>query len=89
MKKKIKIIVLSVLIIAILFVPFTFYNKDGGTVEHRALTYAVINRHSIAGEDVYDVGTEVEILGIKVYDNTQLVYDHKAKHSTFCESRGF
>ena len=86
MKKNPFFIILIVIVVLVLFCPIPLQYKDGGTVEYKALTYSVRNLHSIRnntkgsswyvpeieeGAPGYIVGLEVEILGVKIYDNTK------------------
>ena len=79
MKKKIIIIVCVLL--AVMLIPKKYYLEDGGTVEYRSLLYRVseVHRHSDGG---YDEGIEIKILGFKVYDNVETVYNKKELKET-------
>ena len=71
-KKKIVMIVLGILLAIILLVPEYGFYTDGGTVEYRAILYKVRFVHHMAPDDYerrYIEGTEVTILGFKVFDN--------------------
>ncbi len=72
MKRKI-IIVGTIILALILFVPTTNHLKDGGTVEYQALTYKISKVHRMAESSVngYETGTTIEIFGIEVYNNVK------------------
>ena len=77
MKKKI-LIILLIVIMAVLFIPRKVNYKYDETVEYKALTYSII-KHSpiskyppgISGQ----LGTEIKIFGITVYDDTVLMIE--------------
>ncbi len=70
MKKKV-IIVIIILTLLILLVPIPMHLRDGGTVIYKALTYKISKVHRLTGntEKMYEDGTIIEILGLKLYDN--------------------
>lgn len=72
-KKKI-ILITIVVVLIILLIP---YRKnmlwDGGSVEYKALLYKVKNVHTLDNGGGHYEGIEIEILGIKVFDNTKLI----------------
>lgn len=74
MKKKI-IIGLCILLAVVLLFPVTYYYKDGGTIEYRAILYSVQKVHRLNpdpnSEQVYLEGTVVEILGFEVFNNVK------------------
>lgn len=54
MKKKIRMILLAVILLAILFVPIpTGVYKDGGTRVYSALTYKIVNWNRLTGDSTY------------------------------------
>ena len=79
MKKKIIIIICIVLIV--LLIPVRLQLKDGGTVEYKSILYKVSKVHRTI-DNGFDIGTEIEILGFKVYDNVESVYDKKELKET-------
>ena len=55
MKRKLWIILLSVIVLAILFLPIPKSQyKDGGTREYAALTYKIVDWNRLTGDSVYD-----------------------------------
>lgn len=73
MKKKIIIIVIIITAL-IMLIPIPNRLKDGGSVEYRALIYKItkvhrLNELSITG---YEDGWIIEILGIEIYNETQI-----------------
>lgn len=72
MKKKIIIIVCAILVV--MLIPVRLQLKDGGTVEYKSILYKVSKVHRIIYNG-FDIGTEIRILGIKVFDNVKSVYD--------------
>ncbi|MBO4562632.1 MAG: hypothetical protein J5772_03380 [Clostridia bacterium] len=80
-KKQIVICVLIVILI-LLLIPIPFSFKDGGSRAWIAVLYRVDKWHQISddpetGEFGYTVGTTVEILGLKVFDNTRFEPDDR------------
>lgn len=72
MKKKIIIIVCVLFVI--MLTPVRLELKDGGTIEYKSILYKVSKVHRIT-DDGFDIGTEIRIFGIKVFDNVERVYD--------------
>ncbi|MDE7283453.1 MAG: hypothetical protein K2N85_07725 [Lachnospiraceae bacterium] len=71
-KKKKVMIVIGILLAIILLVPEKRHYHDGGTIEYHAILYSVKFVHHMAPDDYerrYIEGTEVTILGFKVFDN--------------------
>ncbi len=67
-----------VIVLAVLLVPVRRPLNDGGTVEWRALLYTVTKLHRFeddpdTGKMMIRVGTAVEILGMEVYNISDLV----------------
>lgn len=79
MKKKIIIIVCVILVI--MLIPVRLQLKDGGTVEYKSILYKVSKVHRLI-DNGYDIGTEIRILGFKVFDNVESVYDKKELKET-------
>lgn len=79
MKKKIIIIICIVLIV--LLIPVKLQLKDGGTIEYKSILYKVSKVHRTI-DNGFDIGTEIEILGFKIYDNIKSVYDKKELKET-------
>ncbi|MBQ8541764.1 MAG: hypothetical protein IJ435_09885 [Clostridia bacterium] len=73
MKKKISIVVLVILLIAILLVPSKQYADDGGSVCYSALTYSVTKHHSLLDKHEYMVGYTVNVLGKEIFNNTHAI----------------
>ena len=75
------IIVICILVIIFLLFPMREQAKDGSTVKYQAVLYTVTDMHKISitqnedgsFNDGFIVGIIVEILGIKVFDNTHFV----------------
>lgn len=74
MKKKAIIIVCVLLAIVLLF-PVPLQLRDGGTVQYKAILYAVSDVHSIATIEEHEAGTEfnegiiIEILGFEIFNS--------------------
>ena len=79
MKKKIIIIVCVILVI--MLIPVRLQLKDGGTVEYKSILYKVSKVHRLI-DNGFDIGTEIRILGFKVFDNVESVYDKKELKET-------
>lgn len=76
MKKKIIILVIFVIVLAILLIPIPTKLRDGGSIEYRALLYSVTKYHELVpasenGEEQYLDGTSVKILGMEVYNSKE------------------
>ena len=73
MKKKIIIISLVIVLIALLF-PIKMRLKDGGSVKYNAVLYTVTDVKRLAdvkSDKEYEEGLIVEILGMEVYNNVR------------------
>lgn len=72
MKKR--IIIVSFIIILIFLMPIPNRLKDGGSIEYRSLLYKVTKIHRLNDKSIsgYEDGWKIEILGIKVYDQTYI-----------------
>ena len=78
---KLKIIVVSILILLVLLTPFPAKMKDGGTLHYDAILFDVYDVHRIkptdnlnsdgSFENEYIEGVIVEIFGIQVFNNTE------------------
>ena len=79
MKKKIIIIVCVVLVV--MLIPIKTHLKDGGTIQYKSILYKINKVHRLI-ENGFDIGTEIEILGFKVFDNVESVYDKKVLKET-------
>ena len=79
MKKK--IIILICVILVIMLIPVRLQLKDGGTVEYKSILYKVSKVHRLI-DNGFDIGTEIRILGFKVFDNVESVYDKKELKET-------
>ena len=79
MKKKIIIIVCVVLVV--MLIPIKTHLKDGGTIQYKSILYKINKVHRLI-ENGFDIGTEIEILGFKVFDNVKSVYDKKVLKET-------
>ena len=79
MKKKIIIIVYVVLLV--MLIPIKTHLKDGGTIQYKSILYKINKVHRLIVNG-FDIGTEIEILGFKVFDNVESVYDKKVLKET-------
>lgn len=79
MKKK--EIILICVILVIMLIPVRLQLKDGGTVEYKSILYKVSKVHRLI-DNGFDIGTEIRILGFKVFDNVESVYDKKELKET-------
>ncbi|MDY6072028.1 MAG: hypothetical protein SPI44_04045, partial [Bacilli bacterium] len=79
MKKKIMVIVCAVLVV--MLIPIKTHLKDGGTIQYKSILYKINKVHRLI-ENGFDIGTEIEILGFKVFDNVESVYDKKVLKET-------
>lgn len=79
MKKK--VIILICVILVIMLIPVRLQLKDGGTVEYKSIFYKVSKVHRLI-DNGFDIGTEIRILGFKVFDNVESVYDKKELKET-------
>lgn len=76
MKKKVIIVMISVVLL-VLLVPIPMHLKDGGTVEYRALLYKVSKVHSLISVEekekgkMYNEGIIIKILGFEIYNNVK------------------
>lgn len=72
MKKKVVTIVIIIIALILLF-PIPMKLKDGGSIRFQALLYSVTKYHKLDhnAEDGYVDGIGIEILGMKVYNNTE------------------
>ena len=77
-KRKIIIIITAILALLLLF-PVPIMKKDGGTVEYKALLYSIHDVHRLnpdmESENMFIEGIIIEILGLKVFDNTVQVIE--------------
>ena len=64
-----------VLLVLALLIPIPVRQKDGGTVEYKAVLYSVQDVHrinpDINGEKPFLEGTVIEILGVEVFNNVE------------------
>lgn len=79
MKKKIIVIVCAVLVV--MLIPIKTHLKDGGTIQYKSILYKINKVHRLI-ENGFDIGTEIRILGFKVFDNVESVYDKKELKET-------
>ena len=79
MKKKIIIIICAVLVV--MLIPIKTHLKDGGTIQYKSILYKINKVHRLI-ENGFDIGTEIEILGFKVFDNVESVYYKKVLKET-------
>lgn len=79
MKKKIIIIICAFLVVTL--IPIKTHLKDGGTIQYKSILYKINKVHRLI-ENGFDIGTEIEILGFKVFDNVESVYDKKVLKET-------
>ncbi|MBE6876036.1 MAG: hypothetical protein E7496_04810 [Ruminococcus sp.] len=62
-----------------MLIPMKTQYKDGGTVEYKAVLYSVRKNHSLKTENYRTgclIGTEVRILNLTVYDDSEFVPDN-------------
>ena len=76
MKNKKKIATIIIIIITlILLIPIPMRLKDGGSVEYRAILYAVTDvkrlNPDMESEKAYLEGITIEILGMEIYNNVE------------------
>ena len=73
MKRELTTIICVILAFILLF-PVRLQYKDGGTVEYKALLYSIYDVHRInpdmESEEMFIEGLIIEILGVKIFDNT-------------------
>ena len=78
MKKKV-IIGICILLALALVVPVPLTMKDGGSVAYTAVLYQMIDLHmlnpEIGAKPDYIEGTIVEILGMEVYNDVEILKD--------------
>lgn len=79
MKKK--VIIMVCVILVVILIPVRLQLKDGGTVEYKSILYKVSKVHRLI-DNGFDIGTEIRILGFKVFDNVESVYDKKELKET-------
>lgn len=79
MKKKVIIIICVILVI--MLIPVRLQLKDGGTIEYKSILYKVSKVHRTI-DNGFDIGTEIRILGFKVFDNVESVYEKKELKET-------
>lgn len=83
MKKKLWIIAIAVVLLAVFFVPIpTGVCKDGGTLEYTALTYKIVDWNRVYGDGRYDK-TKVYIFpnNFKSIDSLWALEEENAEHS--------
>lgn len=64
-----------------MLIPVKSQLKDGGTVEYKSILYKISKVHRLI-DNGFDIGTEIRILGFKVFDNVESVYDKKELKET-------
>lgn len=70
MKKK-SVLIIIIIIALILLIPIPMRLKDGGSIKFQALLYSVTKYHKLDHvANGYVDGIRIEILGMKLYDNT-------------------
>lgn len=70
-----KIIVIIAIMIIIMLIPISIRRlKDGGSVEYKAILYKITKIHRLneQSEDGYERGWVINILGIQVYNKTNI-----------------
>lgn len=75
MKKRL-LRIATILILLVMLIPVYREMDDGGSREYSAILYSVTQRHAMSREegDVgYLTGTEIRLLGFKVYSSVQFV----------------
>jgi len=74
MNRKRLFITTGIILLIISLIPVPMLARDGGTRAYRAIMYTVYNRRTIWEEGGYyghQVGIQVFILNIRVFDNTR------------------
>ena len=73
MKKK-NLIIILIVILLVMLIPIPIKLKDGGSTEYKALLYNITKIHRINHQSStgYENGLKVEILGIQVYNKTDI-----------------
>lgn len=73
MKKK-NLFIILVIVIVLMLIPIPLKLKDGGSTEYKALLYNITKIHRINHQSStgYEDGWKVEILGIQVYNKTDI-----------------
>ena len=78
-KKKIIIIIITIVLI-LLLIP---YRKDmlwdGGSVEYKSILCTYTKVHRLANNGGYEEGMKIELLGLKIFNNTKIVNEWKSK----------
>ena len=69
MKRRIAVIVIIVVALAILLIPCRIQYKDGGSVEYKAVTYSITKYHRGPISGKYLDGRRIEIFGITLRDD--------------------
>lgn len=69
MKRRIAVIVIIVVALAILLVPCRIQYKDGGSIEYKAVTYNITKYHRGPINGKYLDGRRIEIFGITLRDD--------------------
>lgn len=78
-RRRIWLVVIAAVLLAVLVTPVRLNYKDGGTVNWRAITWEYYKWHRMEVDEAephevrFLVGGELYILGIKVLDNTRIV----------------
>lgn len=69
MKRRIAVIVIIVVALAILLVPCRLQYKDGGSVEYKAVTYSITKYHRGPISGKYLDGWKIKLFGITLRDD--------------------
>lgn len=79
--EKNKKIIIALVILFIMIIPIPFKQKDGGSVEYKAILYKITKYHMLNAKSTkgYDDGWQIKIIGITIYDeiNTYSEAEHR------------
>lgn len=74
MKKYLKpFLVVFIIVLIVLLIPKKSMLWDGGSVEYKAVLYKYTKVHRINNSGGYYDGVVIEVLGLKIFDNTKIV----------------
>lgn len=73
MKRRVIISLVILMIFSLCLIPEKNFYTDGGTVKWKSIIYRITKYNAIIEENEYMVGYEVEVFGIKLYDDTHII----------------
>lgn len=73
MKRRVIISMVILMIFFLCLIPEKAFYSDGGTVKWKSIIYSITKYNAIIEESEYMVGYEVEVFGIKLYDDTRII----------------